>query len=147
VVSVAIDWTLIAQLITFLVLMFILNRILFRPILAILKERENIYETLKRKAQDARTQLEQGEREEGEVRAGALSEGAKLQGTLRNEGQNVEKDILEQAQKEAAEKLEAARAGLQRDVEAARVELRDEARVLSHQMASKILKRELPLAS
>ncbi|MDR2198233.1 MAG: ATP synthase F0 subunit B [Deltaproteobacteria bacterium] len=145
-VSVAIDWTLIAQLITFLILMFVLNRILFKPILAILREREDIYEGLKRKAQDSKSQLEEGEAEEKSSRAGALAEGARLQGILRGEGQKKESEVLAAAQEEAAGNLEKARGALRDDVFRARKELEMEAAVLAREMAAKILKRDLPLS-
>ncbi|MDR2404753.1 MAG: ATP synthase F0 subunit B [Deltaproteobacteria bacterium] len=145
-VSVAIDWTLIAQLITFLVLMFILNKILYQPILAILKKREGIYDDLKEKAQESKEQLEAGEKEEVKSRNDALSEGAKLQGALRSDGQREESDILKKAQDDAAGKLEVARNALKGDVEAARVELKSEASSIAREMASKILRRELTVS-
>jgi F-type H+-transporting ATPase subunit b len=147
VVSVDVNWTLIVQLVTFLVLMFILNKILYKPIMAILKERENIFDKLKEKAQDSKNQLDAGEKEEKKSRDDSLSEGVKLQGILRSEGQKVEEGILAKAQEEAASKLEVARKGLKSDVEAAKVELKNQAKDIAREMASKILQRDLPIGS
>jgi F-type H+-transporting ATPase subunit b len=134
---------LLVQLITFLVLTFILNKVLFKPILAIIRERESISEGMKRKAQESKSQLEAGEAAEKSSRSDSLTEGVRLQGVLRAEGQAEEGGILKKAQDEAAEKLAAARRGLAADVEAARGELEKEAAALARDMASKILKREL----
>jgi F-type H+-transporting ATPase subunit b len=130
-------------LITFLILMIILNKILYKPILAIIQKREGIYEDLKQKAQESKSQLDKGEEEEKSARVESLAEGAKLQGALKGDGQTAERDILSKAQNEASEKLEAARAGLRGDIDSAREELKGEAQNLAKDMASKILKRQL----
>jgi F-type H+-transporting ATPase subunit b len=146
VVSVAIDWTLIAQLITFVILMVILNKILYKPILAILKERETMCDNLKNKAANSKELLEKGEKEEKDARGESLSQGAALQGKLRDEGRKQETDILKKAQDEASEKIEAARKGLQADVEAAKGDLAKEAKLIAQEMASKILGRDLAVS-
>jgi F-type H+-transporting ATPase subunit b len=141
VVSVSIDWTLIVQLATFLILMVILNQILYKPIQSIIREREGIIGGLKKRAQDAKSQLEADEAEESSSRTASLSEGARLQGVLRAEGQTEAQAILSKAQEEASSNLEVARAALRQDVEAARAELAAEAKTLAQDIAKGILGR------
>ncbi|MDR2613602.1 MAG: hypothetical protein LBG06_12605 [Deltaproteobacteria bacterium] len=142
-VSVALDWTLVAQLITFLILMFILNKILFRPILNILREREALFEELKAKAAGFKSQLEDGEAEEASERAGALKEGEKAQAARKAEGQAEERAVLEKAQAESSRKLEEAAKALQAQVSEARLGLQSEARAIGHDIAQKLLGREI----
>jgi F-type H+-transporting ATPase subunit b len=143
-VSVALDWTLVAQLVTFLVLMFILNKILFKPILGILREREGLFESLRQKAAASKGQLEAGEAEGAAERAGAVKDGEKAQNELRIEGQAEERAILEKAQAESAQKLEEAAKALEAQVADARKGLEAEARVLGLDIARKLLNREIP---
>jgi F-type H+-transporting ATPase subunit b len=142
-VSVALDWTLVAQLVTFLILMVILNRILFRPVLNILRARESLFEELKSKASDFRAQLEDGEKEETLARADALKDGEKAQNSRKIEGQAEERAILEKAQAESAARLEEAAKSLRAQVEEARKGLEAEARVLGKDIAQKLLGREI----
>jgi F-type H+-transporting ATPase subunit b len=143
-VSVALDWTLVAQLVAFLILMFVLNRILFRPILDIIREREGLFQDLKQKAASFKGQLEAGEAEEAAERASALKEGEKAQAARKLEGQAEERAILEKAQAESSVRLEEAARSLEAQVAEARKGLEDEARALGLEIARKLLGREIP---
>ncbi|MDR1035801.1 MAG: hypothetical protein LBT40_04315 [Deltaproteobacteria bacterium] len=142
-VSVALDWTLVAQLVTFLLLMFILNRILYRPVLNILHEREMLFEDLKSKAAQFKEQLELGEAEEKEERAGAVKDGEKVQNARKIEGQNEERDILGKAQAESSRKLEDSAKALEAQVADVRKGLEAEAHTLGREIAQKLLGREI----
>ncbi|MDR1314477.1 MAG: ATP synthase F0 subunit B [Deltaproteobacteria bacterium] len=142
-VSVALDWTLVAQLVTFLVLMFVLNQILFKPILNVLREREMLFEDLKGKAASFKDQLEQGEAEEKSERTGAVKEGEKAQNARKLEGQAEERSILEKAQAESAGRLEDAAKDLEAQVAEAKKGLEAEARTLGLDIAQKLLGREI----
>jgi F-type H+-transporting ATPase subunit b len=142
-VSVDLDWTLVVQLVTFLVLMFILNRILFRPILNILRERERLFEDLKGKSAQFKEQLELGEAEEKSERAGAVKDGEKAQTARKIEGQAEERGILEKAQAESSRKLEDAARDLAAQVADAKKGLEAEARILGLDIAQKLLGREI----
>ncbi|MDR3153771.1 MAG: ATP synthase F0 subunit B [Deltaproteobacteria bacterium] len=142
-VSVSLDWTLVVQLVTFLILMFILNGILYRPILKILRQREALFEELKLKAESFKGQLEVGEQEEAAERAGALKEGEKAQNARKLEGQAEERNILEKAQEESAKAVEAAAKSLQAQVAEARKGLEAEARSLGLDIAQKLLGRQI----
>ncbi|MDR2461084.1 MAG: hypothetical protein LBE38_09990 [Deltaproteobacteria bacterium] len=142
-VSVAIDWTLLAQLVTFLVLMFILNEILFKPIQAILKERARVFEDLKDRAQKSKDSLAEGEAKEESSKAEALRSGNEALKALRSEGKAKEKEILDKAQAEAAKKMEAAQKSLESEVAQAKGDLELQAKALGSQIASKLLGREI----
>jgi F-type H+-transporting ATPase subunit b len=142
-VSVALDWTLLVQLLNFLILMFILNKVLIKPIMAILRERENVFENLKEKAQTSKKQLEEGEAEAQNSRTEVLKSGVKVLNTLKGEGQVREKELLEGAQKEASQRLDAAKKALEGDLAAAKGDLELQARNLGITIASKLLGRSL----
>jgi F-type H+-transporting ATPase subunit b len=143
-VSISIDWTLIAQLLTFLILMFIMNKILYKPILKILRERESEFEELKERAQVSKKVMEEGEAEASEKHTEVLRLAVKSYNTLKSEGQSREKEILETAQKEATTKLDTASQNLQKEIEDAKGDLKLEAQKIAQDIASKLLGRELP---
>ncbi|MDR2349141.1 MAG: ATP synthase F0 subunit B [Deltaproteobacteria bacterium] len=142
-VTLTLNWTLATQLLVFLVLMWVLNKILYKPILEILRKREDVFEDLKEKARSAKKAMEEGESESEEKRTEVLRLGVKSYNTLKEEGHSMEKDILGKAQKEAAKNLEDAVAKLKGEVDAAGDELRSEAEKLGREMASALLGREI----
>jgi F-type H+-transporting ATPase subunit b len=142
-VSVSIDATLIYQLLAFLILMFVLNRILYKPILGILNERETKFQSLRDGAAESKKLLDEGEAEEKESRTEVLRQGVKSFNALKAEGQSREKEIHENAQKEAAKNLETAMESIRGDTEAAKADLAKEAAKIGNEIASRILGREI----
>jgi F-type H+-transporting ATPase subunit b len=142
-VSVKLDWSLVAQQVTFDVLILVLNRILFKPILNVLRAREKLFEDLKGKAAKFKEQLELGEAEEKSERAGAVKDGEKAQNARKIEGQAEERGILEKAQAESSKKLEDAARSLAAQVADAKKGLEAEARSLGLDIAQKLLGREI----
>ncbi|MDR2351765.1 MAG: ATP synthase F0 subunit B [Deltaproteobacteria bacterium] len=140
---IAVDWTLIVQLINFLVLMFILNVLLYKPILKILKTREDAYNGLKDKADGFKNEIDQGEAKEKAFHIDLLQDGSKAQNELKQQGQAREREILEEAQSASSKKLEEARLSIAQDVAKARQDLEAEAKLLARELATKILGREV----
>ena len=140
---ISIDYTLIIQMINFLVLILILNRFLYKPILNVLDER-------KRKIQDSegavkeledRTaqQWEAYQRQLQEAKVSATVEKEKLKG----EGLEAERRLLEQVRTDMARSMEEARRRVQGEADQARESLRVQADGIAREMAQKILGRSL----
>jgi F-type H+-transporting ATPase subunit b len=142
-VSVSINATLIYQLLAFLILMFVLNKILYKPILGIINERERKFQSLKDGAADSKKLLEQGEAEEKESGIEVRRQGSKSFNVLKAEGQAREKEIHEKAQQEAAKSLELAMESIRSDVQAAKEDLDKEASKIGGEIASRLLGREV----
>ena len=91
---ISIDWTLFAQIINFLLLVFLLNVVLFRPIRNAIKDRQ-----AKLLAQEAEFNLlmDQGRSLEDEIKeklAAARREGAGARETLKQDGAQAYASLL-----------------------------------------------------
>ncbi|AEB10273.1 F0F1 ATP synthase subunit B family protein [Desulfobacca acetoxidans] len=138
-----IDWTLFVQIGNFLVLVFLLNMVLFRPIRGVLKERQNLFSGLSSEVSSL-TEAEQGVRQDiqGELLA-ARKSGMNKRDMLKQEGSAMEAGLMEKAKAEAD--AEAARMAekIKSDVAAAREALRPQAQSFALDLAAKILGREM----
>ena len=138
-----IDESLLIQMLNFLVLMWILNRFLFKPILNILEERkkrirdseERVLDSEQRAAQ----QWEAYQRQLQEAKISATAEKERIKG----EGLEAERHLLEEARSEASRSLEEARRKIEEEVSKASGFLRGEAKGMALEMAEKILGRGL----
>jgi F-type H+-transporting ATPase subunit b len=138
-----IDWTLIAQIINFLVLVFLLNVVLFRPIRNALKERQ-----ARLAAQEADINLleSQGEGLTSEIKdklAAARKEGAVAREGLKQEGAAAEAALLEEAKREADLEWTQVEKKIKDDMARARKALEAQVQSFAQLLASKILGREL----
>jgi F-type H+-transporting ATPase subunit b len=145
-VSISFDWTVLLQIANFLVLMLVLNFVVYKPLLRIMKEREELFEALRTSAVVSKQILDDGAAQQERHRLALLQEGAAAQSRLKEEGRARESALLNEAQSEAAQRLERARADLARDLETARSALQAEAAGLAAEAAGKLLGRNLELS-
>ena len=137
------DVTLFIQIANFLVFLFLMNLILYRPIRRIVAERK------KHMAQ----RQEMIDRMEAQTLAAARDHELKLQEArrlglqkiqeLKVVGYEQEKELLKKISAEAAEQLQKMRAQVRKDIGVARNELKDQIRSFSMQLAQKILGRSI----
>jgi F-type H+-transporting ATPase subunit b len=133
------NWTLIVQLVMFLTAMFILTRLLFRPMLAVFALRAQYTERphqdaakLRENATSAKETVEQGLNR-------ARKEVDQLRGELAGKAAAQEHDILIDARRKSAESVEAARRDLDAAASAARARLAAEAEELAETLATKLV--------
>lgn len=137
------DWTLFVQIVNFLVLVYLLNLVLFRPIRKTLRDRQTrlrAYESDLASLADSRQGLL------GEVDAKlteARREALGLRERLRQEGSQVEASLLEQVKREVEEEWTRVEAKIKADVEQARKALQAQAQDFALALATKILGRKL----
>lgn len=132
--------TLIVQLVVFLTVMLWLSFVLFRPMLALLEEREKRIEGTRREADKLATA---GGEKSGiidirieEARAQAMEERA----ALRGQGQKVYQELVESARGQAQDKLGKARSEIHKAQTEAAAALKKEAEAL----AALIVKQVVP---
>ena len=132
---------LFVQMANFILLILILNAILYKPIRNILIER-------KKKIQGAEQAIEalQGGAAESEQTFQTKIGEAKTQGfqekeTLKQAGQEEEKQLIDEINQKAQADLEEVRAQIVKDAEAARAKLKGEVETFSAAIAQKILGR------
>ncbi len=138
-----IDWTLIAQIINFLVLVFVLNVVLFRPIRKALKDRQT-----KIAAQEAEVSSLEGQNvgiadQIKENLAEARRQGASQREGLRQDGVQAEASMLEKVKQEADAEWAKVEKKIKKDMAKARETLKAEAQGFAELLAAKILGRKL----
>ncbi len=140
---VEINLTIVIQVLQFLILIFILNRLLFKPITQVMTERKakiSAWEEKTQKLQEsARVQLERYENQLREERAQAQ----KRQEELTKELKKKEEENLQTVSAEAAGLVASAQQALVEETERLRLELRHQAVELSQILAEKVLGRKV----
>jgi F-type H+-transporting ATPase subunit b len=138
-----IDWTLYAQIINFLLLVFLLNVVLFRPIRNALRDRQ-----AKLLAQETEINVltDQGRSLEDEIReelAAARRAGASARETLKQEGAQAETSILEEVKRQVEVEWGTVEKKIKADMAKARASLQTQVQSFAQLLATKILGREL----
>lgn len=104
-----IDWKLITiQGLNFVVVLFVLYRYAYRPVLALLEKRRSLIETGLKDAELAKEAKERIESERTAILRDARNEGGKIVETLRKQAIDDERAILREAQDKSASLLIAA---------------------------------------
>ncbi len=138
-----IDWTLYAQIINFLLLVFLLNVVLFRPIRNALRDRQ-----AKLLAQEAEINVlaDQGQSLEDEIKeelAAARRAGAGARETLKQEGAQAEATLLEEVKHQVEMEWATVEKKIKADMAKARKSLQTQTQSFAQLLATKILGREL----
>jgi F-type H+-transporting ATPase subunit b len=138
-----IDWTLFAQILNFLVLVFLLNVVLFRPIRKILQARQARLAALEGDIDGLAGSRQGLLGEVDEKITAARREGLGLREKLRLEGSQAETSLLEQVKKEVDAQWAKVEAKIKQDVGKARDALSAQADDFAQALATKILGRKL----
>jgi F-type H+-transporting ATPase subunit b len=137
------NWTLIAQIINFLVLVYLLNLVLFRPIRKSLQDRQA---RLQADAAALAALAEQSQGIAGEIQenlAAARRQGLGEKDARRQEGSQAEASLLEKVKQEVDAEWARVEKKIKADMDKARKSLKGQAQSFAQVMASKILGREL----
>ncbi|MGH7829798.1 MAG: ATP synthase F0 subunit B [Candidatus Binatia bacterium] len=140
---IALDYTIIVQIVSFLLLWFFLSRLLFRPFLRLLEEREQRTEGARAEAALLREEAERLRAEYEEQVMRAKDEGASIKEALRHEAAKARERLLGEARETASRRLEAMRAEMQRELQRGRELGAREADAVGAQMVEKILGRKV----
>ena len=138
-----INLTIVIQVLQFLILIFILNRLLFKPISQVMTERKakiNAWEEKTQNLQEsARVKLETYENQLREERARAQAGQEQLTIELKEK----EEESLRAVSEEAAQLVDSTQKALAEETERLRLELRQQAVGLSQILAEKVLGRKV----
>ncbi len=126
-------------LVNFLVLLWIMNKILFQPLLKLFNERDKAISGSLEEARDMEIERETAlDGLKQEFTKGKASAREKFE-ALRQEGLDKQKELLEKASSEASGILDKARAELQSESEKAREKLRSDVQRFSDEIVSKLV--------
>ena len=140
---ISLDTSLLVQAVNFLLLLVLLYKVAYRPLLAKIDERAA---TIKRQLEEAEQAREEGRRTLAEYAAqlqAAQAEARTVRERALREAQGEQQKLVAAAKEEAARLLDAARAQIQQDVRRARTQLRQEAGTLVVEVAEQLIKRAL----
>jgi len=140
---ISLDKSLIVQAINFMILLFILKRLLYKPFLAKMGERTQAIQKSLDEAQAARAEATR-QQEENETRLRAAhAEAAAIRAQAMKEASEEHKRLVEAARAESQRLVESAKAQMDADVRRAREELRREVADLATAVAEKLVRRSL----
>ena len=137
------DITLVIQMVNFLILLFVLNVILFRPIRNIIKERnqviQNFNSDISSLTDDAQDSIERFEQKLLE----AKKEGMARVQDMKGEGEEAEAELIVATNEEVQAKIEEARNKVAADIQEARTQLQTQVQAFSVAVTEKILGRSI----
>ncbi|MGD9033019.1 MAG: hypothetical protein PVH02_10175 [Desulfobacteraceae bacterium] len=135
--------TVLFQIANFLLLLFILNLIVYRPIRKILGQRGDEVISFQEMIEDFQNRSEKDAKTLQESMAGARSQGFKEKENLKGAGLEEEKVMLQEAISSAEDKIGKAKGEIDQNTAQARQSLEEEVRVFSKELAEKILGRSI----
>ena len=140
---ISLDKSLIVQVINFVILLIILQRFLYKPLLAKMEERTGAIKRSLDEAQAARADaVRQQEENAAQLRA-AYAEAASIRDQALREAEEAGRKQLEAAQAQARKLVEDTKAQLDGEIRRARDELRRETTDLALAAAEKLVRRTL----
>jgi len=131
------------MVLTFLIVMFILKKFAWKPILTSLSERENSIEEALESAKEAREEMGKLQADNEKILAEARNERTEMLKEAKEVKQSIINEAKGQASKEAEKIIESARQAIQNEKTAAINEMKKNIASLSVQIAEKILKKQL----
>lgn len=140
---ITINETMIIQVISFLIFLYIINRVMFRPLRKVMAERDEHIKKIKADTSEAQNRFEsissQIKDQEEEARQAAFE----LKAELEDQGSLEASDILSAAKEEIAEANETARKEVDAKVAAARQDIQKESEGLATSIIETLLERRL----
>lgn len=131
------------QLVAFLVLLFVLGKFAWRPILGALHERESSIEEALATAEKAKAEMAQLKSENEQLLAEARKEREKMLKDATETANKLREEAREQASQESARIVEDARLSIETQKQAALAEVKHQVAELSLTIAEKILREKL----
>lgn len=140
---ISINETLIVQLISFLIFLFLINRLMFRPLRRVMGERDNYIEKIRQEILTAEKDLENYARQIETEKEAVRVEAFQATRELENEGRQLADEIILKSGKEILALREEALKDLQIQMETAKKEIRTETDTLAVNIMEKVLDRRL----
>ena len=134
-------WTLALQAINFLILIWLLSRFLYRPIVAIVAKRREAAQKLLDDAKAERAQAKGEHAEIAQTREGFAAERQKILDDARIQAEETRRTLIAEAKADASKLLSDAKAAAARSEDASRRALAQQAEQLALAIAEKLLTR------
>lgn len=138
-----IDKSLIIQAVNFAILLFVLHRLLYKPLMATMQERSNAIKKSLDEAQAARAEATRQQEENAARLKAAYAEAAAIHDQARKDAAEEQRRLVEAARAESQRMMESAKAQLDADVRRAREDLRREVSEIAVAVAEKLVRKSL----
>jgi len=138
-----INYTVFIQIVNFLVLIFILNSLLFKPILKIMEERKGRLQSSEDEIKALHQTIEQKTAEYEEKIRLAKMEAMNQRNEIQKEGTEEARKIIEQAKEEIAKMTDEFKDKLDEEMSGARKILSGRSKAISLEIAEKVLGRSI----
>lgn len=143
-----IDWQLlVAQIINFSVLLFILHRLLYKPLLNVLEKRRHTVEKSLKDAKEIEHQKKAMIEEKDRILSEAKKEGKKILETVADQAKKYQNELTEKAHEEAEKILAKAQKDLAVEKQRIMQEVRKEAADLVMSATEKVLLEKMSAES
>ncbi|SDJ28337.1 F0F1 ATP synthase subunit B [Salimicrobium sp. PL1-032A] len=133
----------IAQLVFFLILLVLLRKFAWGPLMNMMKEREDYISNEIESAEKSREEAARLQREASEELKQTRQDAQKIIEDARKTATQQEKDIVASARREADRMKESARQEIEQEKEKAVQQLKDQVASMSVMIASKVIEKEL----
>lgn len=140
---VEIDYTVFIQLVLFLLLIWILNQVLYKPLLQIMDRRKGVLDKAQEEVKTVQETIDRRVAAYEEKIRSAKMEAMGQKGDLAKEGSDAAKVITDKAKGEIAGLMGEFQAKLGKELASARDLLRNQSRVISLEIAEKVLGRSI----
>ena len=137
------DKSLIIQMVNFGLLLLLLGKLLYRPLLGKMEERAQAIRKSLDEAQAARAEAQREREEHAAKIQAAHAEAQAIRAAALKEASDEQRRLVEAARAEAARLVESARAEMSQDVRRAKQELRQEVSDLVIAVAERVIKKSL----
>ena len=140
---ISLDKSLVIQAINFGLLLFILIKLLYKPLLAKMNERTEAIRSSLEEAKAARAEAERERAEHATKLQASLAEAQSIRATALKDAAEEQRRLVDAARAEAARLVEAARSEMGQDVRRARQQLRQEVADLATSVAERLIRKSL----
>jgi len=140
---ISVDKSLIIQVINFVILLFLLHRLLYKPLLAKMEERSGAIKKSLDEAQAARAEATRQQEENAARLKAAYAEAAAIREQALKEAGEEQRRLVDAARAESQRMIESAKTQMDADIRRAREELRREVSDLAVSVAEKLVRRSL----
>jgi F-type H+-transporting ATPase subunit b len=140
---ISINETLIAQLVSFLIFLYIINRLMFKPLLSVVNERNEHIEKMYREIAGAEQELDNVKRMLSENEAAVKEEAFSIKAKLESAGDMKSTEIYREAKNQIEAMRDSARADVKAQLDEAKKSIQKESEILVYQIMEKVLERRL----
>ena len=140
---ISINETMVVQLISFLIFLFVINRVMFRPLRKSMQEREHYIEGIRMDIQEAKKKLEKTMQQVQDENAAVRKAGLQMTAELERQGNEEAGDIIAGSRQEISQLGNKARQEIDAKIADARKSIVAEAGKLSLSVMEKVLGRRL----